>query len=120
MVLAQIAAAMIYLVIAVETQKQRIVVGRWSWRFSLAGMLWITVVVAVLLAVALNIAQSTQREFAFGKKVVETIQAATWYKTNRRSPNRDGRAMRITVDYGAINLAVAIRSNSTFVGEISA
>ena len=68
MVLPQIAAAMIYLVIAVEMQKQRIAVGRWSWRFSLAGMLWITLFVAVLLALAINIAQSTQREFAFGKK----------------------------------------------------
>ena len=111
MVLPQIAAAMICLVIAVEMQKQRIVVGRWSWRFSLAGMFWITLFVAVLLAVTLNIAQSTQREFAFGKKVVESIQAIT-QSGNTYSQSRGGRFVVVVTrtDFNDDDLAEVIRT----------
>lgn len=111
MVLPQIAAAMIYLVIAVEMQKQRIAVGRWSWRFSLAGMLWITLFVAVLLALAINIAQSTQREFAFGKKVVETIKAIT-RSGDTYSQSRGGRFVVVVTrsDFNDADLAEVIRA----------
>lgn len=110
MVLPQIAAAMICLVIAVEIQKQRIVVGRWSWRFSLAGMLWITLFVAVLLALAINIAQSTQREFAFGKKVVESIKAIT-QSGETYSQSRGGRFVVVVTrsDFSDEDLAKVIR-----------
>lgn len=116
MVLPQIAAALIYLVIAVEIQKQRLVVGRWSWRFSLAGMLWITLFVALLLAVALNIAQSTQREFAFGQKVVESIQAIT-QSGNTYSQSRGGRFVVVVTrsDFNDEDLAEVIR-NATSEG----
>ena len=111
MVLPQIAAAMIYLVIAVEMHKQRIAVGRWSWRFSLAGMLWITLFVAVLLAVAINIAQSTQREFAFGKKVVESIKAIT-RSGDTYSQSRGGRFVVVVTrsDFNDADLAEVIRA----------
>jgi hypothetical protein len=109
-VLPQIAAAMIYLFIAVEMQKQRIVVGRWSWRFSIAGMLWITFFVAVLLAVTLNIAQSAQREFASGKKVVASIQAITQSGTTY-SKSRGGRFVVVVTrsDFDDEDLAEVIR-----------
>ncbi len=111
MVLPQIAAAMICLVIAVEIQKQRIAVGRWSWRFSLAGMLWITLFVAVLLALVINIAQSTQREFAFGKKVVDSIKAIT-LSGDTYSQTRGGRFVVVVTrtDFNDEDLAEVIRA----------
>ncbi len=77
MIIPQVAAVSIYLVTAIELQRQRIVAGKPTWRFSLTGMLWVTLFVAVLLAAALHIAHSTQREFASGQRVVESIQAIT-------------------------------------------
>jgi hypothetical protein len=111
MVLPQIAAAMIYLVIAIEMQKQRIIVGRWSGRFSLVGMLWISFFVAILLAIAFNIAQSTQREFAFGQKVVDAIQAIT-QSGQTYSQSRGGRFVVVVTrtDFNDQDLAEVIRA----------
>lgn len=110
-VLPQIASAMIYLVIAIEMQKQRIIVGRWSGRFSLLGMLWISFFVAILLAIAINIAQSSQREFEFGQKVVDSIQAIT-QSGHTYSQSRGGRFVVVVTrsDFTDQDLAAVIRA----------
>jgi hypothetical protein len=119
MVLPQFAASMIYLIVAIEMQRQRIIVGKWAWRFSLAGMLWVTLFVAALLGIALNIAQTTQREFASGQKAIDSIEAIT-RSGSTYSQSRGGRfvVMVTRSDFDDTDLAKVIEA-ATIDGESS-
>ncbi len=110
-VLPQVAAAMVFLIIAIEAQRQRILVGKWSWRFSLGGIFWITLFVAVFISGALNIAYSTEREFAFGQKVIEAVQQIT-KSGNTYSQSRGGRFVVVVTrtDFSDSDLANVIKA----------
>ena len=107
----QIAVTLIYLVVAVEMQKQRIAVGRWSLRFSLGGILWLTLLIAVLLAVTINIAHSKQQRIAFGKKVIESVKAII-QRGDAYRQSRDGLfVVNVTrADFNDEDLAEVIRA----------
>ena len=89
-IIMQSSVMVIYLIAQIELERQRVLTGKWTWRFSLAGILSMMFFVAIFFGVVGNELRKTQREFAEGKKVIASLQEVIG-KGNAYAQSRNGR-----------------------------
>ncbi|MFO0940245.1 MAG: hypothetical protein U0930_05705 [Pirellulales bacterium] len=71
----QLLGGLLLLLVAIEQQRSKIIYGNWRFRFSLSGMLGITLLAAIFIASVLHMIRASQREFEFSANVQAAIHS---------------------------------------------
>lgn len=74
-VLPQTLGGLMFLLVAIEQQRSKIIYGNWRFRISLSGMLGLTLLAAIFIASVMQSIRVNQREFQFSKEAQANIQS---------------------------------------------
>ncbi len=75
MVLPQTLGGLLFLLVAIEQQRSKIIYGNWRFRISLTGMLGLTLLAAIFIASIMHLIRVSQREFQFSTDAQAKIQS---------------------------------------------
>lgn len=73
--LPQILGGLLFVLVAIEQQRSKIIFGKWRFRISLSGMLGITLLAAVFIASVMHLIRVNQSEIKFSADAQAAIQS---------------------------------------------